>query len=232
MRTIKRTRDVRWLLGRIRVSRDVGTLLMLGPPSAGKVVLARRLAESLPEPDEQTRLEQAWIWTASGLGLPRSPLPFRAPHHTCSRAALVGGGPPQRQRPGEVSLAHGGTLLLDEVTEFPRAQVEDVIASVLRRRAYLRADWAEGGWVKIPSHPRLVIATAYDCPGGCGDHRTNRVCSCSEPVKRLYAARLGHVAERFDLTVRVQLPTPYSEGWTGAMRRLLAPPSAQSGVYV
>ena len=63
MRTIKRTRDVRWLLD--RVSSDVGYLLMLGPCGFGKMMMARRLAESMPEPDEQTQLEQAWIWTAS-----------------------------------------------------------------------------------------------------------------------------------------------------------------------
>ena len=162
--------------------------------------------------------------------MPRSTRPFRAPHHTCSRAALLGGGPPGRQRPGEVSLAHGGTLLLDDVAEFPRAQFDDVMWAVGGRRTYLRADWAEGGMVKIPSRPRLVIATAWLCP--CGyEGNPNRRCECSPSTRRLYDARLGHVAERFDLTVRVQLPTPYSEGWTGAMSRLLAPSSAQSGVY-
>src|SRR5204862_6876719 len=101
-------------------------LLLAGPPGIGKTMLARRLPGILPRLDdvdafEVTRIHSVAGLLAPGAGLLRTP-PFRAPHHSVSTAALIGGGP--APRPGEVTLAHRGVLLLDELAEFPRSALE------------------------------------------------------------------------------------------------------------
>ena len=119
-------------------------LLMIGPPGSGKSMIARRIPGILPEMTPAEALETAKIHSLAGL-LPReggllSGRPFRAPHHTCSAVALTGGG--SIPRPGEVSLAHGGVLFLDELPEFPpaalealRQPLEDGTVTVSRARA-------------------------------------------------------------------------------------------------
>ncbi len=101
-------------------------LLMVGSPGAGKTMLARRLAGILPPLSREEAIEVTRVWSAAGFAVAHSGLikerPFRAPHHTASRAALVGGG--AVLRPGEVSLAHRGVLFLDELPEFSRDAVE------------------------------------------------------------------------------------------------------------
>lgn len=103
-------------------------LLMVGAPGVGKTMLARRLAGILPPLSREEAIEVTRIWSASGLRDPRAGLakerPFRAPHHTASRAAVVGGG--TTLRPGEVSLAHRGVLFLDELPEFSRDVLESL----------------------------------------------------------------------------------------------------------
>jgi magnesium chelatase family protein len=166
-------------------------------------MLARRLPGILPALDENEGLETAAIDSILGHGLDTSrwrQRPFRAPHHTASAAALVGGG--SEPRPGEVSRAHNGVLFLDELPEFPRHVLE-----VLREPL-------ETGWITIsragaqadfPARFQL-LAAMNPCPCGyLGDVRGD--CNCSAERVRNYRARVsGPLLDRIDMQVDVQRP--------------------------
>jgi len=144
-------------------------LLMIGPPGAGKTMLASRSPGILPPPTPDEALELATIASVAGHGyLPEHGIvrPFRAPHHSCSEAALVGGGHPIR--PGEVTLAHGGVLFLDELPEFRRNVIEALRPTMESGRAVVVRARER---VSMPAKP-LVVAAMNPCPCGFASWRS------------------------------------------------------------
>ena len=179
-------------------------LLMIGPPGAGKTMLARRLPGLLPPLDEATAIESTMVHSAAGLDLPPSGLirraPWQAPHHSASMIALVGGGS-QTLRPGAISCAHGGVLFLDEMGEFG-PQALDALRQPLEEGA-IRVNRAAAA-ASFPAR-FLLVGAMNPCP--CGELGQPGMCRCT-PVARLrYARRLsGPLLDRFDLRIHVGRP--------------------------
>lgn len=177
-------------------------MLSVGPPGTGKSMLASRLPTILPPMELEDSLETSAIWSVAGmLGSGETLLeerPFRAPHHTASDVGIVGGGAPPQ--PGELSLAHNGVLLLDELPEFRRSVLEALRQPLEQGVVVIaRAKYR----VTYPAKVQLV-ATMNPCPCGMYGERGRSRCRCSPRQIQMYRNKIsGPLLDRIDLHVEV-----------------------------
>jgi magnesium chelatase family protein len=177
-------------------------LALIGPPGAGKTMLAERLPSILPELDDESALEVTALQSIAGVlppdgGLVRRP-PFQAPHHSASLAALVGGGS-GLARPGALSLAHRGVLFLDEAPEIAGATLQALRQPLESGRVVLgRAR----GTTEYPARVQMILA-ANPCP--CASPAGDQFCTCNPLARRRYLGRIsGPLMDRIDIQIRLQ----------------------------
>ena len=176
-------------------------ILMVGPPGAGKSMLAKRLPSILPDMTRQESLEVSQIYSVLGLLTKKQPLvtvrPFRSPHHTVSPAGLAGGG--SSPKPGEISMAHNGILFLDELPEFSKEALEIMRQPLEDGRVTISR---VSGSCSYPSQFMLVCAM-NPCKCGWYGHPSGR-CTCSQKSVDQYLSRLsGPLLDRIDMIVEV-----------------------------
>src|SRR5213078_2011050 len=191
------------------------SVLMVGPPGTGKSMLAARFPGILPPMSEVDALEVAAVHSVSTQGFDTTrwgERPFRAPHHSASAPALVGGG--HLPRPGEISLAHHGVLFLDELPEFDRDVLEALREPLESGRVCISRAARQA---QFPARFQLVAAM-NPCPcGHCGD-RTGR-CRCSPERIARYRGRIsGPLADRID--IKLEVPAPREAERVGRARAI------------
>jgi magnesium chelatase family protein len=207
--------DFAFIKGQFRAKRAIEiaaagghNLIMVGPPGAGKTLLAKTSISILPLMSHAETLETSKVYSLTGKLSPKSGLmqtrPFRNPHHSLSAIALVGGG--SIPQPGEISMAHNGVLFLDELPEFSRAAIE-----ILRQPM-------EAGFVSISRSRQTVefpsrfmlFASMNPCPCGYFNH-PQKACTCSPSNVRKYLHKIsGPLLDRIDLQIEV-VPVSYEE---------------------
>ena len=182
-------------------------LIMVGPPGSGKSMMAKRLPSILPPLTMGESLETTKIHSVSGYKLKKGLItqrPFRAPHHTISQVALIGGG--ANPAPGEVSLAHNGVLFLDELPEFSR-QVLEVLRQPLEDRKICIS--RARSTVTYPSG-LMLVASMNPCPCGYYNH-PSRECVCNGQSVKKYLNRIsGPLLDRIDIQIEI-VPVPFED---------------------